>query len=326
MKVEKLMLGFLFGVCMMALLNSPASGKTFGYGTGNPGSITYSVGSAVAKLFSEKADILTLVQPHGGPNAFVPAVNAGELDFCGANVLDLLYALTGDEYFKGQAMPDLRVVSVLLPMRTAFYVRKDSSYKSIKDLRGKRFPSDYKAQQVMELTATSILANAGLTWNDVQKVPVPNVNRGADDFMAGKAEAFIFDITSGKVQEVVSSVGGLRALSLDPSPEAIARSRQHMPVIYAYLMQPSPALTTIVEPTYVAAADLALLASVKQPADVIYRAAKVLYEGKAALTSFFKPFGEVFEPGKMAKILPKGEYHEGAIKFYKEMNMWPPKE
>jgi len=33
----------------------------------------------------------------------------------------------------------------------------------------------------------------------------------------------------------------------------------------------------------------------------------------------------MFQPRQMAKILPAGEYHPGAIKFYKEAGMWPPK-
>jgi uncharacterized protein len=302
-----------------------AAEKPMGYGTGNPGSITHSVGSAVAKLFSDQG-MQTLLQPHGGPNAFVPAVNAAELDFAGVNELELRYAVTGTEYFKGQPMPDLRVVSVLLPLRTAIFVKKDSPYKSVKDLKGKRFSSDYSAQQIVNLIATGILANAGLTWNDIKRVPVPNVNRGADDFMAGKVDAFFFDVVSGKVQEAAAAVGGLRALPIDPAPEAMARFREHMPVAYAYLMQPNPAVPSIVEPTYISAFDLVLVTNTKVPDDVIYKATKALYNGKQALIATFKPMGEIFDQKKMAKVLVNGEYHPGAVKFYKEVGLWPPKE
>jgi TRAP-type uncharacterized transport system substrate-binding protein len=53
---------------------------------------------------------------------------------------------------------------------------------------------------------------------------------------------------------------------------------------------------------------------------------KALHGGKQAFLSSFKPLGINFSPDKMAKRLPAGEYHPGAIKFYKEVGLWPPKE
>jgi TRAP transporter TAXI family solute receptor len=324
--MKRLMICLVIVSAIFVFVASAVSARTYGYGAGNPGSITYSVGSAVAKLFTEKANIQTVVQPHGGPNAFVPGVNAGELDFCGANVLELRYALTGTKYFQGRPMPNLRVVSVLLPLRTAFFVKADSPIKSLKDLKGKRIPSDYSAQKVVYQITTGLLANAGLTWDDVKHDPVANVNRGADDFMEGKVDAFFFDITSGKVQEAASKVGELRALPVDPSAEAMARFRESMPVAYPFLQESSKVFPGIEEPTYVAAFDFVLLTNSKQPDDLIYKLTKTLYNGKKDLTSYFKPLGDEFSQDKMAKVLPNGEYHEGAIKFYKEVGLWPPKE
>jgi TRAP transporter TAXI family solute receptor len=215
---------------------------------------------------------------------------------------------------------------VLLPLRTAFFVKADSPIRSIKDLKGKRIPSDYSAQKVVYQITTGLLANAGLTWDDVDHDPVPNVNRGADDFIEGKVDAFFFDITSGKVLEAASKVGKLRALPVDPSPQAMARFRESMPVAYPYLQETSKVFPGIEEPTYVAAFDFVLLASSAEPDDLIYKLTKTLYNGKKDLTSFFKPLGDEFSRDKMAKVLPNGEYHEGAIKFYKEVGLWPPKE
>jgi TRAP-type uncharacterized transport system substrate-binding protein len=53
---------------------------------------------------------------------------------------------------------------------------------------------------------------------------------------------------------------------------------------------------------------------------------KALHGGKKAFMASFKPLGFNFSPDKMAKSLPAGEYHPGAIKFYKEVGLWPPKE
>jgi TRAP transporter TAXI family solute receptor len=317
---------FLITLILTAFLVSTATAQTLGIGTSNPGSITHSSGSAIAKLITEQLGIQTRVQPHGGNSAFVPAVNAGEVDFGAANVLEMQYALTGTGIYKGQVLKDLRVVTVLMPLRTAFFVAKDSPIKSIKDLKGKKVPGRWTSQKVIQHITKGLLANAGLTYDDVKTVPVPNVNRSADDFIQRKADTFFFAVGSGKVREAGAKVGGLKALPVDPSPEAVARLQEHMPVMYPLLLQPSKANYGINEPTYVAAFDLLFLTHNRMSDDVIYKITKALHGGKKALFASFKPLGANFSPKKMAKILPAGVYHPGAIKFYSEVGLWPPKE
>ena len=316
----------VIALALTVLLASASIAQTIGIGTANPGSISHSTCSAIAKLITQKTGIQTRVQPYGGSAAFVPAVNAGETDFGNPNELDMKFALTGTGIYKGQVLKNLRVVSILMPFRTTFFVAEDSPIKSFKDLKGKRLPSRFAAQKVLELITTGVLANAGFSYSDVKEVPVPNVNRGADDFIQGKVDAFFFSVGAGKVREAGAKVGGLRALSIDPSPEAMARFREHMPVAYASLLEPSEINYGILEPTYVAAFDSILIANSKVPDDVVYKVTKALYGGKKDLFASFKTLGANFWPQRMAKILIAGEYHPGAIKFYNEVGMWPPKE
>ena len=313
-------------LALTALLATATSAQTVGIGTSNPGSISHSVASAIAKLITKETGMQTRVQPYGGSAAFVPAVNTGETDFANPNELDMKFALTGTGIYEGQVLKNLRVVSVLMPFRNAFWVAKDSPIKSIKDLKGKRVPSRFVAQKILSLITTGVLANAGLTYSDVKEVPVPNVNRGADDFMQGRADTFFFAVGSAKVREAGAKVGGLRALPTDPSPEAMARLRKHVPVAYAFLLEPSEMNYGILEPTYVTSMDSLLITNTNVPEDVVYKVTKALYGGKKDLFASFKPLGANFSPQRMAKILVAGEYHPGAIKFYNEVGMWPPKD
>ena len=317
----------IFGttVILLVITTTMVGAQTLGIGTSNPGSITHSCGSALAKLITAELGMQTRVQPHGGNNAFVPAVNAGEVDFGLANVLEMRDALAGSGIYKGQPLKNLRVAAVLMPLRTAFFVPKDSPIKTLKDLKGKRVTGRYTSQKVVQYITAGLLANAGLSYKDVKMVPVPNVNRGADDFIQGRADTFFFAVGSGKVREAGAKVGGLRALNVDPSPEAMARFRKHHPVVYPLLLQPSPANYGIIGPTYVAAMDFLLITNNKISDDVIYKITKVIHGGKKALFASFKPLGANFSPDLMAKKLPSGEYHPGAIKFYTEVGQWPPK-
>ena len=314
----------LTGLVVLIFLVSSAHGQTIGIGASGPGSITHSSGSAIAKLVTQETGYQMRVQPHGGNSVAVPAVNAGEVEFCAANVLEMSHALAGTGIYKGQVLSNLRVVTVLMPLRVTFFVKAKSPIKSVKDLKGKKVPGVFASQKVVGLLTKGMLANAGLTYDDVKMVPVPNVIRNADDFAQGRSDTFFFAVGSGKVREVGARVGGLRALPIDPSPEAMARFREHMPVAYPLLIHPSKPNYGIVGPTYIIANDLLFVTNKNVPEEVVYNITKSIYGGKKALFASFKPLGANFSQKKMAKILPAGEYHAGAIKLYKEVGMWPP--
>lgn len=307
------------------LAASSAFAQTVGIGSSNPGSITHSISSALAKMMVEKLKLQARVQPHSGQSSFVPAVNAAEEDFGVANAGEFYDGVTGTGIYTGQKLSNLRAVAVLMPIKVAFFVAKDSPIKTMQDLKGKRVPGGYSAQKTVDLTVRGLLANANMSYDDVKVVPVPNVVRGADDFIQGKIDTFYFALGAGKVREAASKVGGLRALAADPSPEAVARIRKDQPVAYVMFAKPSPANFGIDAPTHVVAFDFLLLTNTKQSDDQIYRLTKALRGSKKNFIASFKPLGFNFDPDAMAKVLPGGEYHPGAIKFYKEIGAWPPK-
>ncbi|NQV54654.1 MAG: TAXI family TRAP transporter solute-binding subunit [Rhodospirillales bacterium] len=317
----------LFSIATLgaAMITAAAGAQTIGIATSGPGSITHSSGSALAKLITQDTGMQARVQPHSGNSATVPAVNAGEVDFALANEFELQFATTGTGIYKGQKLTNLRVAGIMMPLRTTFFVQKDSPIKSIKDLKGKRVPGKWSAQKVIGFIANGYLANGGISYKDVKMVPVPNVVRGADDFSQGKADVFFFAVGSGKTRQAGAKVGGLRALPVDPSPEAMARFRKFLPVVYASELKPSKVNYGITEPTYVAAFDLTLITNNKMSEDAIYKIMKAIHGGKKKLFASFKPLGANFSPNRMAKKLPRIDYHPGAIKFYKEIGQWPPK-
>jgi TRAP transporter TAXI family solute receptor len=301
----------------------PASAQMYGLGTGKQGFYTYSAGAAIAKVASDNGLALR-VQPFGGTSAYVPAINAKEVEFGLANELETHYAVTGTVIYKDKPQPDLRVVTILTAFYSVMLVRKDSPIKTLADLKGKRVPSDYVSQKVLAVLTNGTLANAGLSYNDVQKVPVPNVVGGANEFAEGKADTFMFALGSGKVTETDAKVGGIRVLPLDPSPGAMKRVRQFIPVGYASKLEPRKGLVGILEPTYVLTYDYLVLASSKTPDDAVYMLAKIMHDHKADLAAGFKPLGG-FDPGRMAKDLGPAKFHDAAIKYYKEIGAWPPK-
>lgn len=304
-------------------LATPASAQIYSLGTGKQGFFTYSAGAAIAKVAAD-GGLNLRVKPFGGTSAYVPGVNAGEQQFGLANELETHYAVTGTVIYKDKPQPDLRVVAVLTPLYSEFFVRKDSPIKAIADLKGKRVPTDYASQRVLDVLTRGTLANAGLDYTQIEKVPVPNVVGGADEFAKGNADVFMFAMGSGKVQEVASQVGGVRVLPVDHSKEAMDRLRKIIPVAYATQVKPSKVNTGVDEPTWVYAYDYLVLANAKVADDVVYKLTKLMHDHQAELAANFGAL-KGFDPARMAKDMGVVKFHPGAIKYYKEIGEWPPK-
>ncbi|HXF88980.1 MAG TPA: TAXI family TRAP transporter solute-binding subunit [Xanthobacteraceae bacterium] len=310
-------------VAAATLMALPASAQTYGIGTGKQGFWTYSAGAAIAKVATDNGLNLR-IQPYGGTSAYVPAVNAKEIEFGLANELETNYAVTGRVIYEGKPQPEVRIVAILSPLYSVLFVRKDSPIKTIADLKGKRVPSDFVSQRVLDVLVQGTLANAGLSYADVQKVPVPNVVGGANEFAEGKADTFMFALGAGAVAETDAKVGGVRVLPIDPSKEAMDRMRKFIPVAYPIKLEPRKGLVGILEPTMVYAYDYILLANSKVPDDVVYRLAKAMHANKDALAASFPALRD-FNPKRMAKDTTPVQFHPGAIKFYQEVGQWPPK-
>jgi len=304
-------------------LSSPAAAQMYGLGTGKQGFFTYSAGAAIAKVAADHGMNLRL-QPYGGTSAYVPGVNAGEIEFGLANELETHYAVSGEVLYKGKQQGNLRVVAVLTPLYSEFFVRKDSPIKTIADLKGKRVPTDYVSQRVLDVLTRGTLANGNLTYADIQKVPVPNVLGGADEFAQGKADVFMFALGSGKVAEVDAQVGGVRVLEIDHSAEAVARLRKIIPVAYATQVKPGKGRAGVSAPTWVYAYDYLVLANEKVPDDAVYKLAKIMHDNKAALAAGFGALND-FDPKRMIKDMGPVKFHPGALKYYKEIGEWPAK-
>jgi uncharacterized protein len=309
-------------VAAAIVMAAPASAQIYSLGTGKQGFFTYSAGAAIAKVASD-GGLNLRVKPFGGTSAYVPGVNAGEQQFGLANELETHYAVTGEVIYKGKPQPDLRAVAILTPLYSEFFVAKDSPIKTIPDLKGKRVPSGYASQRVIEVLIKGSLANGGLSYADVQQVPVPNVAGGADEFLQGKTDVFLFAVGSGKVAEVNAKIP-LRVLPIDHSKEAMDRLRKFIPVAYATQLKPGRGRAGVDEPTWVYAYDYLVLANDKVADDVVYKLAKLMHDHKAELAANFGALGG-FDPKRMNKDLGQVKFHPGAIKYYKEIGEWPPK-
>jgi TRAP transporter TAXI family solute receptor len=311
-------------VAVAVIYSGVTSADTVGIGN-TKGGWTNQAGQSFAKVVSQNTNIQMRAQPFGGSSVYVPAVNAGKLEFGLVNELEALYAVTGTGVYPGRKHPNLRMVSATIPFRVATFARKDSNIKTLKDLKGKRVPAGWSAQKIIGPLMNAQLANAGLTYDDVIKVPVSNVVKSANVFAEGKADVLFFVFGAGKVRETNAKVsGGIRALPFDPAPTALAAARKHVPPAFAKLEKPSKRNVGVDKPLHVMTYWHTLATGKNVSNDLVYKITKVLHGKRADLVKAF-PGWAGFKNSNMAINFKGLTYHPGAVKFYKENGMWPPK-
>ena len=286
--------------------------KPYGFATLSPGTLNYTTSAAVASVLKEKAGMNILVQPTAGDTAIVPMVNSGEAELGISNVMEV-----ADGYHAAQK--DLRIIAAVHAYRTPFFVRKDSNMHTVADLKGKRVSLGYSAMRNIDKVGRAQLATAGLTDKDVKVVPVPNVVRSADEFLAGNADMFNFAFGAPKVREVDATVGGIRVLSIDE--KGMPAARKIMPYGYLTTVPPGPVFIGVEQPMKVYSFDALIFTSAKTPDDFVYKFLQALDQNKADLVKI-QPVLREFTLAFAYKQydIP---YHPGALKYYKEHNVQP---
>jgi len=310
------------------VFSAPAGAQqTVGVGTPGQGSLGHAVGAAIAKAAQEKGGVPAVVQPYSGTAALFPLMDQGAVEFGVAAYAEGAFSITGTGPSTGKTTtPKIRMVANIAPALLGLFVRRDSGIKTVAEMKGKQFPTGWVAFPIAIPFINAMLATGGLKMpEDFKPHPVPQIIRGADDFVAGKIAVGYFAVGAGKMAEVNAAVpGGIRFVSLNDSPEAVRAMNRVAPGSSIVTLKPAPHLAGIVEPTNVMAMDLVLFASASAKDDVVYKVAKAMFENKESLAASHA-FLKDFFPERMAKNYPEVKYHPGALKLYQEKGLWPPK-
>jgi TRAP transporter TAXI family solute receptor len=293
-------------------VGTAAAQAPYGFATLGPGTLNYTTASAVAKVLKEKAGMNILVQPTAGDTAIIPMVSRAEADIGISNVMEV-----GEGYHGAQK--NLRIIAAVHAYRTPFFVRKDSNMHTIADLKGKRVAVGFSAMRLLDKVTQAQLATAGLTEKDIKEVPVPNVVRSADAFVAGDADMMFFAFGAPKVREVNATVGGLRVLSIDE--KGMAAARKIMPYGYLTTVPPGPIFIGVEKPMKVYSFDAIIFTNAKASDDFVYKFLKALDQDKKDIVAI-QPVLRAFTLANAYKQFDI-PYHPGAIKYYKEHNIKP---
>lgn len=265
------------------VLTTSAEAQSLRFGAGQQGSQNYGVNAALAQAISNRTDLDTTVQSFGGPTAYLPLLNSGELDMAALVTPDVGDAIRGRGPFDGLAQSNIRIVAPLLPSPVALMVAAESGIESIADLEGKRIAWGLPSQASLQPYVEGALANGGLTEADVTPVPVAGVRQGVQALIDGNVDATLFALRGGAVVEADSALGGVAWVPLSDAPEDVARMQEVAPEAYVMPIAGDAGITGIDSDTNVMAYDYVLATRADLDDEIVTKVATMLKEEAAEI-------------------------------------------
>lgn len=278
MRIRLVIAGLAVGLMAVA---SAASAQSLRFGAGQQGSQNYGVNAALAQAIGSSVGAKVSVQSFGGPTAYLPLLDEGELDMAAVVMPDLGDAVRGTGPFKDRPLKSLRLVAALMPSPVGMMVRADSGIETTADLKGKRVAWGMPAQASLQPYVEGALANGGLTSDDIKPVPVASVGNGVAALISGNVDATLFALRGGKVVEADAALGGIKWLSFDSSAEAVARMQAIAPEAYILDIPTDAGVTGVKAPLATMAYDYALVTREGFDDETVAAVARLLKEKRA---------------------------------------------
>ncbi|SDJ08586.1 TAXI family TRAP transporter solute-binding subunit [Alteribacillus bidgolensis] len=287
----------------------------------------YETGSGISSVVGEHSSVNMSVSPYAGIMSWIPLLQEGEVDFGLSQYATLSYNYEGHEPKEYEEKKNLRTVmygnnAVL----TGIAVREDAGIESISDLKGKKVASDFPGDDGVGALVEVVLQSVGLSWDDVEKVPVSNAPAGLEALRNGEVDAaFAGTPTQGSILEI-DEVAGIKALNFgEVPPEEFDEFPEELhELMNTYNPGLEPVLFEggfIEEEKIIYQYPIILATATHVPEGAVYEITKALWENDKELHSYGNWLKE-WNSETMFNPYPPAPYHDGAIKFFKEEGVW----
>lgn len=287
--------------------------------TAPTGSIVHATGSAIASTVSRHTDMNVLASPMSGPQVYVPQANSGLTDLILQNAADASNAFEGGSGY-GTDYRNLRLVSVGFSNNIGMLVREDSGIVTADDLRGKRVAGGYSAHQTCADLSTALLANLGLTWDDVQMVPVTHSSTGVEALGEGRVDVASCAAVGQAVIQEANARSAVRFLPLDDSDAAIEAAREFFPAGNVQIHE-AGSNVGVLEDAGMWFYPFYLISGKHVSDDAIYRTVEAIYNNIGELRGVHGAFNS-WHPEGMIDADITMPVHDGAKRFFQEHGYW----
>jgi TRAP transporter TAXI family solute receptor len=288
-------------------------------GSAPPGGAFFVVGSALGDVLNEhqsEANWQVTVEATQGTQENIRRLTAGDLDFALANAAITYFAVRGQGDW--DQAHDMRSVMTLAPNVGMFLTTTSSGVKTMADLKGKRVVVGPPGAG-MEYFLRPMLEAHGITFDDITPL---NGNQDAAVGMIGDGSAaatFLGGaIPTASITQAASSLD-VHFIPLDPA------ARQKLIDEYPFFNPATiPAGTyrnqdEAIESLNVGAMHLITAAGADE--ELVYQVTKTLYENRASVVEKHAA-GRAINAENVVRDTGT-EFHPGAIRYYREIGIWP---
>ena len=287
------------------------------------GSSGYSQSVGIGDMLKKKYDVELRIIPGKNDISRQTPLKVGQSKICACGVA-AYFSQEGVLMFAEKAWGPQRVYNIFNNIGSngqQLATAEASNIKLPADLRGKRVTFVRGAPAINQNTE-AMLAFAGLTWNDVQKIEVTGWGQSIQAVMNGQADAAWGSTVSSNYAHLINSPQGLFLPPLPHSDEAgWKRALEVAPwwakssvrtVVAGYKHKTPYEGTNYPYPIFISTSDA--------PDDLVYGLTKAVMENYEEI----KESGPSMDGYRLSKqnlkwVLP---YHPAAIMYYKEKGLW----
>ncbi len=324
---------WLFGPCAIAALaiavpclayaGDAKMPKEISWSTYESGSSAYSQSIAIGDMLKKRYNVDLSIVPASGEAGRQTPLKAGQSKLCACG-LGAYFAQEGVLMFAERSWGPQRVFNLFNNIGTngqQLAVREASGIRKPQDLRGKRV-TFVRGSPTLNLNTEAMLAFAGLTWNDVQRIEVSGWGKSIQALINDEADAAWGSTASSYYAKLINSPQGLFLPPLPFSDKAGWKRAQALAPWWA-----RSTVKTVVAgykhtipyegnnypyPIFIATADA--------PDDLVYGLTKAVMENYADIKDATPSMdGYQLAAQNLMWVLP---YHPAAIRFFKEKALW----
>lgn len=286
-------------------------------GTAPIGGAFNPVGNALSETLNEhRGENNWKVQAKGtkGSQENIRRLAKGELQLGLSNAAITYFAVRGGAGWDQKY--EMRSVVTMAPNVALFITRRDSGIQTIADLKGKRVICG-PAGAGFEMFVAPILNAHGLTFDDFTKLN-DNQSGAVDKLGDGNADAAFLGgaVPTGSIQQACSQYD-IHFIPFDP--EARQRLIDEYPFFHPVTI-PGGTYSDLKEDfEALNVGSMHLITSADANEERIYQVAKTLWENRESIGH---PAAKFINEENAARYAGT-EFHPGAVRFYKEIGIWP---
>ncbi len=301
--------------------NAVVAGKRqfLSMGTAPVGGAFPVVGGAIAEVLNaHQGTVDWKVNTKGtkGSQENIRRLSSGDLQFALSNAAITYFAVRGEAGW--EKAYEMRAIATLAPNIAMFITRSDSGIQSIADLKDKRVIVG-PAGAGFEMFVRPIVEEHGVSWGSLNVVHA--TQSGAVDMLGdGLADAAFLGgaVPTGSITQATSTFD----VSFVPFDESARRSlTEKYPFFHEAVVPAGTYKGLDAAFDCLNVGSMHLITSAEQDEALIYEVTKTIWENRAEIAAKH-PAGKAINEKNAARQTGT-QYHEGAMRFYKEVGIWP---